>query len=88
MAGLDRLGAQGVNFDRYYVQNSVCMSSRVSFFTGQYPGTLGISHMGLPVPFDAVTLPHLLRNYGYRSANLGKLRLLPHSKRFSSLYNL
>ena len=78
---LDRLAAQGVNCERYYVQNPVCMPSRVSFLTGQYPGTLGITHMGVPVPPDTVTLPRLLKNYGYRSANLGKLHFLPHANR-------
>ena len=78
---LDKLAAQGVNFDRFYVQNPVCMPSRVSFLTGQYPGTLGITHMGVPVPPDTVTLPRLLKNYGYTSANLGKLHFLPHANR-------
>ena len=33
---LDRLAAAGVNFDHCFVQNPVCMPSRVSFLTGQY----------------------------------------------------
>ena len=78
---LDKLAAQGVGFERFYVQNPVCMPSRVSFLTGQYPGTLGITHMGVPVPPDTITLPRMLRNYGYRSANLGKLHFLPHANR-------
>ena len=32
---LDRLACDGVNFDRYFVQNPVCMPSRLSFLTGQ-----------------------------------------------------
>ncbi len=78
---LDRLAAQGTNFSRCFVQNPVCMPSRVSFLTGQYPGTLGITHMGVPVPADACTLPRMLRNSGYRSANIGKLHFLPHANR-------
>jgi arylsulfatase A-like enzyme len=78
---LDRLAREGVNFDRYFVQNPVCMPSRVSFLTGQYPSTLGITHMGVPVPEDFQTLPKLMRNSGYRSANLGKLHFLPHANR-------
>jgi len=57
------------------------MPSRVSFLTGQYPSTLGITHMGVPVPEDTVTLPRLLRNFGYTSANIGKLHFLPHANR-------
>jgi arylsulfatase A-like enzyme len=37
--------------------------------------------MGVPVPPETITLPRLLRNYGYRSANLGKLHFLPHANR-------
>lgn len=78
---LDRLANQSVNFDRCFVQNPVCMPSRLSFLTGQYPSTLGITHMGVPVPEDTVTLPRLLAPYGYRSANIGKLHFQPHANR-------
>lgn len=78
---LDRLAAEGVNFDHHFVQNPVCMPSRASFLTGQYPATLGITHMGVPVPPETVTLPRMLRPYGYRSANIGKLHFVPHANR-------
>ena len=78
---LDRLATAGVNFDHCFVQNPVCMPSRVSFLTGQYPSTLRLSHMGVPVPEDAPTLPRLLRNYGYCSGQIGKLHFLPHANR-------
>ncbi|MCL4544343.1 MAG: sulfatase-like hydrolase/transferase, partial [Chloroflexi bacterium] len=42
---------------------------------------LGITHMGVPVPEGTVTLPSLLRPYGYISANIGKLHFLPHANR-------
>jgi len=78
---LDRLAATGLNFDHYFVQNAVCMPSRVSMLSGQYPATLGIMQNGVPVPEDTVTLPRLLQNCGYRSANIGKLHFLPHANR-------
>ena len=78
---LDRLAREGLNLDRFFVQNAVCMPSRLSMLTGQYPATLGIVRNGVPVPEDTVTLPHLLRNYGYTSANIGKLHFLPHANR-------
>ena len=34
---LDQLAHEGINFDHYFVQNPVCMPSRLSFLTGQYP---------------------------------------------------
>lgn len=78
---LDRLAAEGLNFNHFFVQNPVCMPSRVSFLTGQYPSTLRITHMGVPVPTDTITLPRLLKPYGYRSANIGKLHFQPHANR-------
>ncbi|MDA0709621.1 MAG: sulfatase-like hydrolase/transferase [bacterium] len=78
---MDRLADEGVNFDHYFIQNPVCMPSRASFLTGQYPSTLGITHMGVPVPENVVTLPKMLRNSGYHSANIGKLHFLPHANR-------
>lgn len=78
---LDRLASEGLNFDHCFVQNPVCMPSRVSFLTGQYPSQLSITHMGVPVPEATITLPALLHPYGYVSANIGKLHFLPHANR-------
>ena len=78
---IDRLAAEGVNFDHHFVQSPLCMPSRLSMLTGQYPSTLRVTHMGVPVPLDTVTLPRLLQPYGYRTANIGKLHFLPHANR-------
>jgi arylsulfatase A-like enzyme len=78
---LDRLANEGANFFRFFVQNPVCMPSRVSMLSGQYPSTLGIVRNGVPVPEDVIALPHLLHNYGYLNANIGKLHFLPHANR-------
>lgn len=78
---LDALATSGVSFTRAFVQNAVCMPSRASFLTGQYPSTLRITQMGVPVPSETVTLPRLLKPYGYVSANIGKLHFQPHGNR-------
>ena len=78
---LDALARRGTSFTRHFVQNPVCMPSRVSMLSGRYPSSLGITHMGVPVPEDIVTLPTILRQYGYRTANIGKLHFLPHANR-------
>ncbi len=78
---LDALAARGVNFSRCFVQNPVCMPSRISMFSGRYPSGLGITHMGVPVPVEVMTLPRILKQYGYRTANIGKLHFLPHANR-------
>ena len=78
---LDALAARGVSFTHHFVQNPVCMPSRISMLSGQYPSTLGITHMGVPVPEDTPTLPRFLKTYGYHTANIGKLHFLPHANR-------
>ncbi|CAN5862818.1 alkaline phosphatase family protein [soil metagenome] len=78
---IDRLVGEGVNFTRHFVQHPLCMPSRVSFLSGQYPSTLGITHMGVPVPEDIDILPHYLKSAGYTSVNIGKLHFLPHANR-------
>ncbi len=78
---LDAFATQSCNFDHCFVQNPVCMPSRISFLTGQYPSTLGITHMGVPVPPQTQTLPKILGTAGYTSANIGKLHFLPHANR-------
>lgn len=78
---LDRLAAEGVNFNRYFVQNPVCMPSRVSFLTGQYCSQLGIYMNGVRVPDNTPTLATYLSNYGYTCGNIGKLHFLPHANR-------
>ena len=78
---LDALAGQGLNFDHFFVNNAVCMPSRMSMLTGLYPATVGVMDNGAPLPADAVTLPRMLGTYGYTSANIGKLHFLPHSCR-------
>ncbi len=78
---LDALAARGTVFSQHFVQNPVCMPSRVSMLSGRYPSSLGITHMGVPVPLDIITLPRMLKQYGYQTANIGKLHFLPHANR-------
>lgn len=78
---LDRLATEGVLFERAFVQSPVCMPSRVSMLTGQYPSRLGITHMGVPVPDDTETIATILGRRGWDTANIGKLHFLPHANR-------
>ena len=78
---LDKLAVGGANFDHCFVQSPLCMPSRVSFLTGQYPSTLKITHMGVNVPTDTVTIANLFGQYGYYCANLGKLHFQTHANR-------
>ena len=78
---MDRIGESGVNFDRYFVQAPVCMPSRASYLTGQYPSQLGIFSNGVPLPEQAETLPRMVSNVGYTSASIGKLHFVNHVNR-------
>lgn len=70
---IDRLARRGVDFQRTYAQAAICMPSRISLFTGQYPHTHGIQDNTSPVNTGhLVTLPSILRGSGYRSALIGK----------------
>ena len=46
---LDWLAANGVRFDRVYVQSPVCGPSRACIYTGRYQSTLGVRHNGFPL---------------------------------------
>ena len=78
---LDRLASAGVNFSRYFVQNPVCMPSRLSFLTSQYCSQTGVFRNGVRVPEDTPNLATYLSNYGYTCGNIGKLHFLPHANR-------
>ncbi len=78
---LDALARDSINYDHCFVQHPLCMPSRLSFLSGQYPSQTRVTHMGVPVPQDLPILPHYLNNYGYHCANIGKLHFLPHANR-------
>lgn len=64
---LDRLGSEGVVFDRAIAQWPKTGPSFASKFTGQYPQTTGLTHKAaLRVPEGNVTLPELLAKEGFR----------------------
>ncbi len=78
---LDRLAAEGAIYLRHFVQSPVCMPSRESLLTGTYCSVLGCTENGIPLPTDALTLPRMLKPYGYTSGLVGKLHFLPHAHR-------
>jgi arylsulfatase A-like enzyme len=61
---VDRLAAQGINFQRAHNQNVVCMPARSSMITGQYPSTHGVFANGVPLPVDAPSVARVLNQAG------------------------
>ena len=70
---LDRLGREGIHFDRAYTSSPLCTPARLSLLTGQYPSVHGGYSIGVTVdPFPDRTLPRFLGEAGYRTALFGK----------------
>jgi arylsulfatase A-like enzyme len=75
---IDKLAAEGINYQRAYNQNTVCMPARSTMLTGQYVRTHGVVANGIPLPTDAPSVAaHLAEHAGYRTALLGKAHFEP-----------
>ena len=70
---LDRLGTEGIRFNRAYCPSPICTPTRVSILTGRYPSSHLVYSIGVtPDPFPSPTLPGILSTGGYRTALFGK----------------
>ncbi len=77
---LERMAAEGVYFDNFYVAQAVCSASRAALLTGSYPNRVGITFAldhasGVALHPDEVTLAELLKRRGYATAIVGKWHL-------------
>lgn len=70
---LDRLAAQGMRFDRAYVNSPVCTPSRQSIITGKLPHAAGVTLLRTPLAAEQVTIADHLKQYGYRTGAIGKM---------------
>jgi len=73
---LDALAERGRQFERHYVANPICMPSRMSIFSGQYPSHHGLWTNGLLID-ERPTLPGHLSAHGYQTASIGKIHFTP-----------
>lgn len=69
---LDRLGREGVFFDRAYCTNPTCTPARASLFSGLYPSRHGAWNIGTNVSEDLPMISHRLGAAGYRTHYVGK----------------
>lgn len=78
---LDALASRGVLLRNLFVQGTVCMPSRYSIMTGQYPGTHGVIDNGYERPYDTPTFATAFAEAGYHTAVVGRTHLrcsVPH----------
>jgi arylsulfatase A-like enzyme len=75
---IDALAKRGVLYHRAHVQNVVCMPSRSTMLTGQYPLTHGVIANGIPLDDRSPNVARVLRDAGYRTALIGKAHFDPH----------
>ena len=71
---LDRLAANGVRFDRFYV-SPVCAPTRASLLTGRdhlATGTSWVTHRGEVMRSEEVTIAEILKDAGYATGCFGK----------------
>lgn len=74
---LDRLARGGGVFERCYVTNPVCMPSRATLLTGQFPDAHGVRRNGMEVPDPPWGLARTMREGGYRTGIFGKTHFSP-----------
>ena len=74
---IDALAADGVLCRNAFAVHSVCMPTRATLHTGQYPHRHGVWANGVPLPSSSRTLADCLRRAGFATAACGKVHFEP-----------
>jgi iduronate 2-sulfatase len=78
---IDRLASRGMRFDLAYCNQAVCAPSRFTLMLGSHSTSTGLYGLGSQlrerVP-NALTLPQIFAQHGYRTESLGKVFHIGH----------
>ncbi|MCH5689354.1 sulfatase-like hydrolase/transferase [Niabella sp. W65] len=74
---MDQLATEGMRFTNAYAASSMCTPSRSAMFTGLYPFKNGAQMNHFTVRAGIKSLPHYLRQQGYRVVISGKIHMAP-----------
>ena len=72
---IDALAARGVRFNRAYVNSPICVSSRMSYYTGRYCRSHGSTWNFRPLRVGEPTLGDHLKPLGVRPVLVGKTHM-------------
>lgn len=79
---LDRLAQEGVRFTDHHSISPLCAPARHAFLTSRCPHVNHAICGGMRLRADIPTLPHILKEAGYRTAVVGKLHHTPRSETY------
>ncbi|MCM8832298.1 MAG: sulfatase-like hydrolase/transferase [Candidatus Omnitrophica bacterium] len=74
---IDNLGKEGINFEYAFTNQPVCGPARSCLFTGKYATETGVWKNGIGIKPDEITIAKILKDYGYKTAYIGKWHLSP-----------
>ena len=83
---IDKLSAEGLQFNSAFLTASSCSPSRCSIISGKYPHCDGAAELHTPLPEEEIPFPLLLKESGYYTVQAGKWHLGPAAHRAFDLY--
>lgn len=70
---LNRIAEEGAMYEHCYCNAPLCVPSRMSFLSGQYPSDLQIFNNDTTLPMDTPTIAHQMGIQGYKTVLIGRM---------------